>query len=580
MRPMIDILQSAPFAILQLNSNASIVFANKTAIDLFGVENLIGISYSSLDKSISREGVHLNLGLIKQGFLSKFETVYENSKGIEIDAEVIATCESTPDSPIFTFYISDITSKKATIEKNHATYQQMEAILESIPDPVLLKNSTNRWLYANKAARELHGFREADYLQKTSHELTQDFPNLSRELEEDKEWCDKTWAAAEPTVTVFRMGQSGLGNARVFEVVRVPLFQNQKTPWMMVTFWRDQTRIAEAQAAAEDLYLMLGSVVQNTSIGIALLEAGTMRFANSRFRELIKSIAGCENRDLDASVLRSLFHNLLTAAGESNEHTPHSERVWFPSASGQKILYGVEVLHFTSSNDAPSFTIFLRDFTEVERVRRGLFLLEERVDNVREMERMRFAQEVHDRIGGMAAAVSMRLGSLVLTHGEDGIGHELKLCEEICGSIAESVRAIVRDLGNNPTEGMSFRDAIQHYAARFCGLRGLEWVDNYEGEVSEVPLDIRNGMVTMLRECTAYAEQHGASAIKIDILVRESSADMIIGLVGELKSNTIGIPILHAVAESINARISLDKSKSSMTISIEFQIPIRTRQEK
>ena len=578
MSPTLDILQNAPFAILQLNSKATIIFANKTAESLLGLESLIGISYNNLDKSIGMEGIYLNLNLIQHGFLSKFETIYTNASGIAIDVEVIAKCDPKSGDPVFTFYISDITSKKATIERNHATYQQMESILESIPDPIVLTNSANRWLYANRSARDLHGFKEANYLHKTSHELALDFPHFRRELEEGIEWCNKTWGAGEPTVTVFRMGDAGLENSRVFEVVRVPLFHSGKVPWLMVSFWRDQTRIAEAQAAAEDLYLMLGSVVQNTSIGIALLEAGTLRFANSRFRELMKAIAGCEDGMLDESILRSLFHTLLTVAEKSQEHNPNSERVWLPSASGKKLLYGVEVLHFMSSNDVPSFTMFLRDFTETERVQRELSLLAERVDKVREVERMKFAQDVHDRIGGMAAAVSMRLGALVLTHGEDGIGQEIKLCEEICGSLAEAVRSIVRDIGHDATEGMPFRDLIRHYAVRFCGLHGMEWSDNYEGDVSEIPLNVRNGMVTMLRECVAYGEQHGASAVEIDVSVRECSADLSISLFGELKSNRIGIPILHAVSESVDARISFEQAQSFMSIRMEFQIPSGTGQ--
>jgi len=145
----------------------------------------------------------------------------------------------------------DITRRRETenLIRNHE--QQLHALINSTPDIICFKDGQGRWLEANQADLELFCLTGVDYQGKTGAQLA-DYTHemyreafLTCELTDEKAWQNKTVSRAEEVIP----GTDG--TSRVYDVIKIPLFNTDDSRKGLVVLGRDITLRKKAETQRE-----------------------------------------------------------------------------------------------------------------------------------------------------------------------------------------------------------------------------------------------------------------------------------------------------------------------------------------
>ena len=143
--------------------------------------------------------------------------------------------------------IQDISAERLTEKHLRETNARLEALIEALPQAVFFKDGDSRWLVTNAAAKQMFQLHDVDWQGKTDRELAVLQPNF-RDIHEACLLDDnKTWHAA--TSLLFdEFLVHGNGQARQFEVRKVPLFETDGRRKALVVVATDVTERKRAEA--------------------------------------------------------------------------------------------------------------------------------------------------------------------------------------------------------------------------------------------------------------------------------------------------------------------------------------------
>lgn len=136
--------------------------------------------------------------------------------------------------------VSDITDIKLAEEKALESETRIRGLLSAIPDAILFKDAEGRWLLANDAGIELFRLKGIDYFGKTDCELAELVPErrdalLACNRSDQTAWDRQELIHSEETLV------DSVGNARVFDTIKIPLFKQDGSRRGMVVVERDIT---------------------------------------------------------------------------------------------------------------------------------------------------------------------------------------------------------------------------------------------------------------------------------------------------------------------------------------------------
>jgi len=173
------------------------------------------------------------------------------SKTIEIPLEVkgkirwyyvnISIRYSTTGQNIgWTLVMDDITRIKATEMQLKNREAQLFSLINHFPDIVCLKDNENRWILANKPLLELYGIKNKPYLLKNCRDLSQLYPENKSIYSKCYETDIQAWHAREQIKfdMTFDMPNE---TPRSYEIIKVPLFDNEGNPTWLIMLGRDIT---------------------------------------------------------------------------------------------------------------------------------------------------------------------------------------------------------------------------------------------------------------------------------------------------------------------------------------------------
>ena len=132
------------------------------------------------------------------------------------------------------------------VEDPQLNAERLYSLIETIPDAVFLKDGQGRWQIINSVAKQVFRLDGIDWFGKTDHELA----IINSPLKEAHEYCihsdQAAWDKEGPTRGE-EFGYDLEGKLHYYDVTKIPLFYEDKTPKGLVIFGRDITSQKEAE---------------------------------------------------------------------------------------------------------------------------------------------------------------------------------------------------------------------------------------------------------------------------------------------------------------------------------------------
>lgn len=145
----------------------------------------------------------------------------------------------------------DVTAQKQLEKELRQKQTLLDTVVNTIPDIICLKDGEGRWLLANDYDLELFQLQGVDYKGKTDAELAPYSDFYQDAFLACMDTDNEAWARLQPS-----RGEEIIprpdGTARVFDVVKIPLFNPDGTRQALVVAGRDITERRRAQEKNEE----------------------------------------------------------------------------------------------------------------------------------------------------------------------------------------------------------------------------------------------------------------------------------------------------------------------------------------
>ncbi|MEN8199390.1 MAG: PAS domain S-box protein [Thermodesulfobacteriota bacterium] len=178
--------------------------------------------------------------LLKERGVLSLQTTYLKKDGTPIPIGLTASVVQLEGQSVVLVVVSDITVQREISKSLRNHNEQLITLINTSPDIICFKDGEGRWLLANEADLELFQLSGVDYNGKTDAELAP-FSDFYREafltcMDSDEEaWEKGALARGEEVIPMPDGGE------KVFEVVKVPLFEEDGTRKGLVVLGHDIT---------------------------------------------------------------------------------------------------------------------------------------------------------------------------------------------------------------------------------------------------------------------------------------------------------------------------------------------------
>ncbi len=146
----------------------------------------------------------------------------------------------------------DITQRKRAEEEVKSQKEWLTTLINAMPDMVCFKDGKGRWLVANRFYLEITGLTDVDYRGRTGTELARLSQGQGDYLLGTADTDERAWRDGRP-IAYERSMPSPDGGARVFDVVKIPLFNADGSRRGLVLVGRDVTERKLAAARIHHL---------------------------------------------------------------------------------------------------------------------------------------------------------------------------------------------------------------------------------------------------------------------------------------------------------------------------------------
>lgn len=136
--------------------------------------------------------------------------------------------------------IKDITEQIAMQAELENRKQQLQTLIDSIPDFIIFKDDENRWILANDFAIRFYELENVEYQGKTDAELAKHSPYYWQSLIACQSSDEKAWKAGQVLRTE-EMILKKVGQTMIFDVMKVPVFHPDGSRKGLLVVGRDIT---------------------------------------------------------------------------------------------------------------------------------------------------------------------------------------------------------------------------------------------------------------------------------------------------------------------------------------------------
>ncbi|MBU0475624.1 MAG: PAS domain S-box protein [Bacteroidetes bacterium] len=298
-----SLAENSPDNIIRYNMHRRVIYCNSRMTQTFSMdpEMILGktpLEFKAAGAEIDAEYEGHILRVLESGELSEMELVLSLPDGgfnyylVRFVAERDAEGNTVGVLSIG----QDITERKRTEQKIKENEQLLRTLINSTPDIICFKDGYGRWLEANDSDLELFSLKDVDYRGKTDSELAE-FTNpiyrqafLNCESTDEKSWLAGGISQGEETIP------KSDGTFKVFDVIKVPIFETDGSRKGLVVLGRDITERKRAEEELRDREEFLSSIIENIPHMIFIKEAKNLTFV--RFNQAGEDLLGVRRDEL------------------------------------------------------------------------------------------------------------------------------------------------------------------------------------------------------------------------------------------------------------------------------------------
>jgi len=287
-----SLVEHSPDVIVLVDAEARITFANKQFGHVFG---------PPLDR-----GEHLSLfDIIHQRDIDAFQSAwlkaYEHRTSLQnmvcsfLDREGVQRDFAIEGSPVFSLHddimayqlvLRDVTEQRRTQRKLQETGEQLQGLINAMPDIVVFKDGEGRWLLANDFALKLFELEGTPYKGKTEPELANYTPFYADAFRQ----CDNSDALAweqGKTIVVEENFPRSNGKFFISETIKVPLYHPDGRRKGLLVLGRDITERKAVTEALRQSEQNFRALIENSNDAIYVLSPDKhVLFVNPKFVEM------------------------------------------------------------------------------------------------------------------------------------------------------------------------------------------------------------------------------------------------------------------------------------------------------
>ena len=161
----------------------------------------------------------------------------------------------------YVLHMHDVTERVSTELQLRHTEKLLRNLIDASPDLICFKDEKNRWLEANASSIELFQLDQLDYQHKTDVELaTLSSPAFKEAFHHSKISDDQAWKLGR-SIRNEEVISLPHGGAKVLDVIKVPLFNDDGSRHGLVTLGRDITERKMAESHLRDRSAILDALI-------------------------------------------------------------------------------------------------------------------------------------------------------------------------------------------------------------------------------------------------------------------------------------------------------------------------------
>lgn len=190
----------------------------------------------------------------------------------------------------------------------------LSIFLETLPDPVFFKDGQGRWLLANKAGRTLFQLEDNSWQGKTDQQLAEAMPELKPAYIACMHSDENAWKTGEMVIEHETVCNSQ-GDSQIFEVRKLPIFDENNNRKALIAIGRD---ITELQQADEQIKTLLQAIEQSPVSVVMTDTQGNIEYVNAEFEQVsgysIQEVLGKNPRILKSELTPAYLYEELWEA--------------------------------------------------------------------------------------------------------------------------------------------------------------------------------------------------------------------------------------------------------------------------
>lgn len=277
-----ELIRHAPDVVFITQPDGRILFANDNALLVLGysLSELLNMSVLDISPPDWRATYAMKLAQVAedgQRHIVEIRLITKTQQKIPMELNMVMM----PNGQMYGS-CRDITKHKQNEAKLKELNRNLSALIETIPDPIFLKDGEGRWLLINEPAKRLFNLQDIDWYRKTDMELAE----LQPDLRPAYEGCVKddllAWQKGSLLVTE-ELIPSEQGEPLTMEVLKLPTFEADGQRKGLVIIGRDITEHKRSQQRIHELaYYDPLTQLPNRRMLIEKLHLASNSSANSR----------------------------------------------------------------------------------------------------------------------------------------------------------------------------------------------------------------------------------------------------------------------------------------------------------
>ncbi len=225
----------------------------------------------------------------KQGSVKNEELQIHTKSGEIITVLVSASMMELNGKQYFLFITKSIENIKKTEDLLRKSEDDLKTLINATPDVIQFKDGQGRWVTANNAALEFFKLEEEHSIGFTDVEMAGQKPELKDIMLDCARSDNETWERGEMTRQGEIIPQSD-GSVKFFDVIKVPLFNEDGSRKSLLVYARDTTRQKEMEGSLIDREKNYRILFENSPLGILTAKPdGTILEANDKLLKILGS---------------------------------------------------------------------------------------------------------------------------------------------------------------------------------------------------------------------------------------------------------------------------------------------------